>query len=69
MDRLSDPRHAAVCYVLNASGEVTKEKFLDDHAPLGDLLWDDIHEYLLENEDGTLSLSSMGLDYTKEHAR
>lgn len=47
---LSKPQLSALQYVANTNGGATKAHFLDDHDPIGSLLWDQLSQAELVTE-------------------
>jgi hypothetical protein len=56
----------ALQYVKNTGGCATKEIFMDDHEPIGQLLWDDLSGLVTINTDGYVVLTQAGEDKLRE---
>jgi hypothetical protein len=42
MDKITPMQKQALRYVYNTNGEATKEVFVEDHAPVGERLWQEL---------------------------
>jgi predicted ThiF/HesA family dinucleotide-utilizing enzyme len=51
----------ALQYILNTAGCATKTNFIDDWEPIGPLLWDEIREFVTEDEHERLLLNKEGM--------
>ncbi len=63
---LTETAIRALQYVLNTGGCATKANFIDDWEPIGHLLWDEMGEYVTEDERGKLLLSNEGLKVVED---
>lgn len=52
----------ALQYVKNTNGRATRDDFIDDHDPIGDLLWEDLWHRgtILLDSNGKVRLTSEG---------
>ena len=58
---LTETAIRALQYILNTGGCATKADFLEDWEPIGPLLWDEIGEFVTEDENGRLLLNKEGM--------
>jgi len=52
----------ALQYVKNTKGGATKSIFIDDHEPIGPMLWNDLIGMIREDENGRIWLTKAGED-------
>ena len=59
---MTDMQKQALRYVKNTGGGATKEHFIDDHEPIGDLMWDELYGngWVTCNENGNIILTHLG---------
>lgn len=50
----------ALQYVKNTNGGATKKKFIEDHEPIGKMLWDDLRGMIREDDHGRIWLTEAG---------
>lgn len=58
----------ALRYVHQCGGGATKRKFIDDHKPIGERLWDDLVSLglLHHRDDGKVLITDRGMAYLGE---
>lgn len=54
----------ALMYILNTNGGATPEIFIEDHAPIGQKLWDEIFggEYIKLEDNRSILLTNKGMN-------
>lgn len=58
----------ALHYVKNSGGGATLMNFIEDHAPVGQTLWEEISEYvIIDGSGGRLYLNSDGAKIVAEN--
>jgi len=57
---MSETTKQALQYVKNTGGGATKADFMDDHEPIGGLLWDSIRVLVREDDHGRIFLTEDG---------
>ena len=64
---MNDMQKQALRYVKNTGGGATKEHFVEDHEPIGDLLWNEIFTqgWVTSNNDGKIILTHLGEEALK----
>ncbi len=63
---MDNPAVKALQYIKNTGGNVTKAIFMDDHEPIGHLLWKDVSPMVDESTEGTLTVNAEGEKFIKE---
>ena len=57
---LNQNQLTALQYVKRTGGGATKANFIDDHEPIGELLWGDISGMVREDHNGRIWLTGRG---------
>jgi hypothetical protein len=55
---MSSLKEQALQYVKNTNGGATKENFIEDFAPVGQMLWDDLKGIICIDSNGHIFLTS-----------
>lgn len=57
---MNDIQKNALQYVKNTNGGATKAIFIEDHEPIGEMLWADLDGMICEDENGGIWLTVSG---------
>lgn len=60
VQQLSPTAIQALKYVRNTGGCATKDNFIEDHEPIGHMLWTELHGLIDINDGGKIQLSPAG---------